>query len=94
LFTLNDASLVQTKLSFPAAEPGLVVAYLDDTAGPDADPARKGVVVIINPFPQEKTVTLPATRWSPHPLSTDAQRTHLTNGAATVPPRSVVVLVR
>jgi pullulanase-type alpha-1,6-glucosidase len=94
LFTLNDASLVQTKLSFPAADPGLVVAYLDDTAGPDADPARKGVVVIINPFPQEKTVTLPATRWSPHPLSTDAQRTHLTNGAATVPPRSVVVLVR
>jgi pullulanase/glycogen debranching enzyme len=94
LFTLNDATQIQAKLTFPTAEPGLIVAHLDDTAGPDADPARRGIVVIINPFPQDKIVTLPAADWSPHPLSTDAHHTTLANGTATVPPRSVVVLVR
>jgi pullulanase-type alpha-1,6-glucosidase len=94
LFTLNDAAAVQAKLSFPAAEAGIVVAYLDDTVGPDADPLRKGILVIINPYPTEKSLTVPATGWSPHPLNADARRTSLTGTSATVPPRSVVVLTR
>ncbi|OLR92146.1 pullulanase-type alpha-1,6-glucosidase [Actinokineospora bangkokensis] len=94
LFTLNDPALVQTKLSFPNAEQGLVVAHLDDTRGPDTDPARQGIVVIINPFPTTKTVQLPTPDWTPHPDSTDARTTVLTPTTATVPARSVVVLTR
>jgi len=94
LFTLNDSALVQRKLTFPAADPGIVVAHLDDTVGPDVDPAHRGVLVIINPYPQSEPITLPGTGWSAHPLSTDAKSTALTPGTATVPARSVVVLVR
>ncbi|EWC58556.1 Neopullulanase [Actinokineospora spheciospongiae] len=94
LFTLNDAALVQAKLSFPAAEQGLVVAHLDDTAGADTDPARRGLLVVVNPFPAAKTVTTPASGWSAHPLSADAAATALTATTATVPARSVVVLTR
>ncbi|MGQ0841332.1 pullulanase-type alpha-1,6-glucosidase [Actinokineospora sp.] len=94
LFTLNDAALVQAKLSFPAADSGLIVAYLDDTAGADLDPNRRGLLVVINPFPQEKTVPLPADGWTPHATSADAQRTTLTGTSAAVPARSVVVLSR
>ncbi|GGP42789.1 pullulanase-type alpha-1,6-glucosidase [Saccharothrix coeruleofusca] len=93
LFTLNDADLVQAKLSFPVAEAGLVVAHLDDTVGPDVDPARGGVLVVINPFPVEKTVAA-AGEWRAHELSADARRASIGGGAVTVPPRSVVVLER
>ncbi|WNV83278.1 pullulanase-type alpha-1,6-glucosidase [Umezawaea sp. Da 62-37] len=94
LFTLNDAALVQTKLSYPAADSGIVVAHLDDTVGPDTDPNHRGVLVIINPYPESRPVALPGTDWSAHPLSTDAHATAITGGTATVPGRSVVVLVR
>jgi|GEM_PF-3013492 len=65
LLTLDDPALVQQKLSFPAAEAGIVVAHLDDTAGPDLDPARTGLLVVTNPFPQERTVGLPGGGWAP-----------------------------
>ncbi|MDQ3405897.1 MAG: pullulanase-type alpha-1,6-glucosidase, partial [Actinomycetota bacterium] len=94
LFTLNDAAQVQQKLSFPAADAGIVLAYLDDTAGPDLDPARRGVLVVINPYPGERTVALPADGWRAHEQSADAGRTTITGGSATVPARSVVVLSR
>ncbi|XVV05317.1 pullulanase-type alpha-1,6-glucosidase [Actinosynnema sp. CA-248983] len=90
LFTLNDAALVQRKLSFPTAEPGLVVALLDDTVGPDVDPALGAVLVVVNPFPTAKTVSVPGA-WANHPLSSD--KAVLDNGIS-VPPRSVVVLTR
>ena len=94
LFTLNDPALVQQKLSFPAAQAGIVLAYLDDTVGPDVDPGRQGVIVIVNPFPQEQTVTLPIDGWHAHELSADAAHTTITGTSATVPGRSVVVLSR
>jgi len=94
LLTLDDPALVQQKLSFPAAEAGIVVAHLDDTAGPDLDPARTGLLVVTNPFPQERTVGLPGGGWAPHPLSADATRTAIDAASATVPARSVVVLSR
>ncbi|NUS64818.1 MAG: pullulanase-type alpha-1,6-glucosidase [Saccharothrix sp.] len=91
LFTLNDAALVQQKLSFPAAEPGVVAALLDDTVGPDTDPALNGVLVIINPYPAAKSVAVPGT-WQNHPSSTDKATT--ADGTITAPARSVVVLTR
>ncbi len=91
LFTLNDAALVQQKLSFPSAEPGVVAALLDDTAGPDVDPALNGLLVIVNPYPTTKSVTV-AGDWRNHPLSTDKAAS--ANGTTTVPARAVVVLTR
>ncbi|WP_447006159.1 pullulanase-type alpha-1,6-glucosidase [Saccharothrix isguenensis] len=91
LFTLNDAGLVQQKLSFPAAEPGVVAALLDDTAGPDTDPALDGILVIVNPYPAEKSVAVEGT-WQNHALTGD--KASVANGSVTVPARSVVVLTR
>ncbi|MDU0291974.1 pullulanase-type alpha-1,6-glucosidase [Saccharothrix longispora] len=91
LFSLNDAALVQQKLSFPTAEPGLVVAHLDDTAGPDVDPALDGVLVVVNPYPVAKSAAV-AGDWTTHALSTD--KATAAGGMVTVPPRSVVVLTR
>lgn len=92
LFTLGDAAQVQAKLSFPAAEPGVVVAHLDDTAGPDRDPARDGLLVVVNPFPVEKEVAAPVDGWRQHPLCAD--RAVVDGTSVRVPPRSVVVLER
>ncbi|GGS32407.1 pullulanase-type alpha-1,6-glucosidase [Actinokineospora fastidiosa] len=94
LFTLADPALVQAKLSFPAADAGLVVAHLDDTAGPDVDPDRAGLLVVINPFPTAREITAPTAGWAAHPLSADAAATAIDGTAITVPARSVVVLSR
>ncbi|MDX3662987.1 pullulanase-type alpha-1,6-glucosidase [Streptomyces sp. ID05-26A] len=83
LFSLGSADLVQQKVSFPAAQSGLVVMHVDDTVGPDVDPARRGLVVVINPYPTDQAVTLPAGDWKPLTREKKA-------GAA----RSVVVLER
>ncbi|MEV1116848.1 pullulanase-type alpha-1,6-glucosidase [Actinosynnema sp. NPDC049800] len=91
LFTLNDAALVQQKLSFPTAEPGIVAALLDDTAGPDTDPSLNGLLVIINPYPTTKSLSVPGD-WQNHPLATD--KATIANGSITVPARSVTILTR
>ncbi|BDA64114.1 pullulanase-type alpha-1,6-glucosidase [Actinomyces capricornis] len=52
LFWLGDAELVRTKLSFPGSGPGapagVITMLIDDTLGPDIDPALDGVLVVIN----------------------------------------------
>jgi len=83
LFSLGSADLVQQKVSFPAAASGVIVMHVDDTAGPDVDPARRGLVVVINPYPTDQAVTLPPGDWKP---VTSEKKV----GAA----RSVVVLER
>ncbi|TWP47450.1 pullulanase-type alpha-1,6-glucosidase [Lentzea tibetensis] len=83
LFSLGSLDLVQQKVSFPAAEPGVIVMHVDDTVGPDADPARRGVLVVINPYPTDKQVTLPGDGWRP-----------LTKATRPGESRSVVVLER
>ncbi len=90
LFTLNDPAAIQAALTFPPAEPGIVLAHLDDVA--DVDPARAGLLVAINPFPEERTVTLPAGAWTPHELSPTPATP--AGGTTTLPPRSVVALTR
>jgi pullulanase-type alpha-1,6-glucosidase len=104
LFTLDDAALVQAKLSFPApggaAGDGVVLAYLDDTVGPDLDPGRRGVLVLINPRPDARDVALPVgDGWSLHEVqqtSTDPVVRGIQVDGSTVrmPARTVAVLVR
>ncbi|MCT1908804.1 pullulanase-type alpha-1,6-glucosidase [Brachybacterium paraconglomeratum] len=52
LFTLGDAELIRQKVTFPnagpEATPGLLVMRIDDTVGPDVDPALDGVVTVFN----------------------------------------------
>ncbi|WP_238598620.1 pullulanase-type alpha-1,6-glucosidase [Saccharothrix sp. ALI-22-I] len=91
LFTLNDAALVQQKLSFPTAEPGVVAALLDDTVGPDTDPSLRGVLVIVNPYPVEKSVAA-AGDWQNHALTSD--KAVIDGNTIKAPARSVVVLTR
>jgi len=83
LFSLGSADLVQQKVSFPAARPGVVVMHVDDTVGPDVDPARRGLLVVINPYPTDEAIALPPGDWTP---VTSEKKV----GAA----RSVVVLER
>ncbi|GLZ32705.1 hypothetical protein Lesp02_48930 [Lentzea sp. NBRC 105346] len=83
LFSLGSLDLVQQKVSFPAAAPGVIVMHIDDTVGPDVDPARRGILVVINPYPTDQQVALPGDGWRPLTTSTRP-------GEA----RSVVVLER
>ncbi|KAA2266152.1 pullulanase-type alpha-1,6-glucosidase [Solihabitans fulvus] len=102
LFTLGDAALVQQKVSFPdpgpLAGPGVVVQHLDDTVGPDVDPARRGVVVVLNPRPEPQTVALPpGGGWRPHELQAgapDTARLGPSGDTVAVQARTVVVLER
>ena len=104
LFTLNDPVAVQQKLSFPdpgpAAGPGVIVAYLDDTVGRDVDPERRGVVVVFNPRPEEQSVHLPTGGgWRLHEVQANGHdpvvaATRIEGDTAVVPARSVAVLVR
>jgi pullulanase-type alpha-1,6-glucosidase len=53
LFTLGSADLIDAKVGFPAsgtpeAHPGVIVMRIDDTVGPDIDPALRGLVVVFN----------------------------------------------
>lgn len=52
LFWLGDAELVRTKLSFPGSGPGapagVITMLINDTLGPDINPALDGVLVVIN----------------------------------------------
>ncbi|MGP9538551.1 pullulanase-type alpha-1,6-glucosidase [Brachybacterium sp. AOP43-C2-M15] len=59
LITLGDAELIRQKVSFPNAGPeataGLLVMRIDDTVGPDADPALDGLVTVFNASPEPIT---------------------------------------
>lgn len=107
LFRLGSAELIQEKVSFPAsgpeAVPGVVAMSIDDTVGPDADPALDGALAVLNASPEAATVELPALVGRDYELSPvqagggdDVVRRTVwdaATGAVTVPPRTVVVLV-
>ncbi len=52
LFRLGSAELIRQKVSFPTGGPdqpaGVIVMVIDDTVGPDVDPARDRIVVVFN----------------------------------------------
>ena len=66
LFRLGSAAAVQQKVSFPQAAPGVVAMHVDDTAGADADPALRGVLVVLNASPGEQTVSSVGDGWTLH----------------------------
>ena len=108
LFRLGSARLVERKLSFPnggpAQTPGVIVMKIDDTVGPNSDPARKGLVVVFNASDEATTQQVPGTAragYTLHPVqatgSDPVVRTasyDSTAGRFTVPARTVAVFQR
>jgi pullulanase/glycogen debranching enzyme len=109
LFRLGSADLIKQKLSYPlsgtsAAKPGVVVLRIDDTVGPDVDPALKGVVVVFNSTSEAVTHQLPGLSGADLSLSpvqaagSDpiVKQTTWTaaGGTVTVPARTAAVLVQ
>ena len=108
LFHLETEKLVQQKLSFPLGgpdqTPGVIVMRIDDTVGPNVDPALKGVVVVFNAADEATTQTIPGTAghsYAVHPeqasgadpiVKTAAH--DASTGAFTVPAHTVTVFLR
>ncbi|MFB6725943.1 pullulanase-type alpha-1,6-glucosidase [Kribbella sp. NPDC056345] len=61
LFRLGSADLIKAKLSYPlsGSTPGVVTMRIDDTVGPNVDPALKGVLVVFNSTGSTVTQTVP-----------------------------------
>jgi hypothetical protein len=88
----------------PAAKPGVVVMRIDDSVGPNVDPALRGVLVVFNATGSAVTQEIPALSGQTFNLSpvqaggSDPviKQTSWTasTGTVTVPARSVAVLVR
>ena len=81
LFRLGSASAIQEKVSFPAAEPGVVAMHIDDTAGADADPELDGVLVVFNASPSQTTVSDVGDGWTLHELQDAGLRLQLADHA-------------
>jgi hypothetical protein len=99
LFRLGDATAIQDKVSFPAADPGVVAMRIDDTRGRDADPALDGVLVVFNASPGASTVDGVGDGWVLHRVQADGsdpvvKRSVAAGGAVTVPGRTTAVFVR
>jgi hypothetical protein len=108
LFRLGTEQLVQQKVSFPNGgpqqTPGVIVMHIDDTVGPNIDPALKGLVVVFNASDEATTQTVADTagrRYSLHSeqangpnrivkTSVHDKRT----GRFTVPARTVAVFAQ
>jgi pullulanase-type alpha-1,6-glucosidase len=105
LFRLGSAALIRTKLSFPLGgpdqPPGVIVMVLDDTVGPDVDPALDRIVVLFNAAASEQVVPVArAGSLSLSPVQAAGsdpvvrERTVVGGGTVTVPARTVAVLVQ
>ncbi len=108
LFRLGSAALIEQKVSFPlsgtpAATPGVIVMRIDDTVGTDVDPALKGTLVVINSTGSAVSQTVAGLAGQQLSLSpVQAQGSDpvvkqtawdASSGTATVPARTVAVLV-
>jgi pullulanase-type alpha-1,6-glucosidase len=106
LFRLGTAALINQKLSFPLSgtTPGVITMRIDDTVGPDIDPSLKGVVVVFNSTNAPATQQVPGLAGADLSLSpvqaagSDPVVKQTTwssaTGTATVPARTVAVLVQ
>jgi pullulanase-type alpha-1,6-glucosidase len=104
LFRLGSADLIDQKVTFPASDSaGVIVMHIDDTVGTDVDRRLDGVLVIFNASADTVTVPMPelaGERWALSGVqahgSDDVVRQSswdMASGAATVPARTVTVLV-
>ena len=109
LFRLGSAALIAEKVTFPASgtaasRPGVVVMRVDDSVGPDLDPALRGLVVVINAGATSVSAVVPGLAGSVLALSptqvagsdpvVKATTWDARTGTATVPARTVAVLVQ
>lgn len=107
LFRLGSADLINQKLSYPlsgtpAAKAGVVVMRIDDTVGPNVDPALKGLVVVFNTTSAAVSQEIPGLSGANLTLSPvqangsdpTVKQTTWTAGTANVPARTVAVLVQ
>ena len=99
LFRLGSLDLIQQKVSFLEADPGVVAMLVDDTAGTGVDPARDGVLVVFNATPGETTVAGTGSGWALHEVQaagSDEVVKGSTAGAdaVTVPARTTAVFTR
>ncbi|MFF0271188.1 pullulanase-type alpha-1,6-glucosidase [Kribbella sp. NPDC004536] len=106
LFRLGTAALINQKLTFPVSgtTPGVITMRIDDTVGADVDPALKGVLVVFNSTNAAVTQQVPGLAGANLTLSpvqaagSDPVVKQTTwssgTGTATVPPRTVAVLVQ
>jgi pullulanase/glycogen debranching enzyme len=107
LFHLGTAKLVEHKLTFPnsgpSSTPGVITMRIDDSVGPNIDPALKGIIVVFNATPQSTTQTIPALVGSDYLLSpiqaagsdpiVKTSTYDAGTGSFTVPARSVAVFI-
>ncbi len=109
LFRLGEADLVEQKVSFPVSgtdlgDPQVIVMRVDDTVGPDVDPALDGLVVVFNAGAEPVDQVLPGLEGDQLELSPvqaggadDVVRTaswDTATGTAHVPARTVAVFVQ
>jgi pullulanase-type alpha-1,6-glucosidase len=99
LFRLGSLDVIQDKVSFLDAEPGVVAMLIDDTVGDDADPGRDGILVVFNASPDEQTVSGTGAGWRLHDVQasgTDAvvKDSTVAADAVTVPARTTAVFER
>ncbi len=107
LLRLGSADVIRSKVtvpgSGPGATPGVVVLHVDDTVGPDVDPALDGVLVVLNARPQPVSEAVPALVGRDYVLSPVQQSGvdavvretawDAATGTVTVPARTAAVLV-
>jgi len=99
LFRLGSKGLIQAKVSFLDAAPGVIAMLIDDTAGTDADPALDGVLVVFNATPTATTVSGAGSGWALHQVQADGADAVVKTSTAqadgvTVPARTTAVFVR
>jgi len=99
LFRLGSAEAVRAKVSFLDTGPGVVAMLVDDTAGPDADPERDGVLVVVNAGTTATSVAGTGGGWSLHRVQatgTDpvVRSSTVAADAVTVPARTTAVFER
>jgi pullulanase-type alpha-1,6-glucosidase len=109
LFRLGSASLINQKVSFPlsgtpSAIPGVVTMHINDTIGPNVDPALRGAVIIFNttgsavtqqvPGLAGQSLTLSPTQATGSDPTVKTTTWTPTTGTATVPARTVAVLLQ
>ena len=100
LFRLGSAEAIGEKVSFLAAEPGVIAMLIDDTAGTGVDPDLDGVLVVFNAGVAETTVEVGMDGWSLHPVQAGGadevvkQSAVDPAGSVTVPARTTAVFLR
>lgn len=99
LFRLGSLEAIQDKVSFLDTEPGVVAMLVDDTVGPDADPERDGVLVVVNAAGAGATVSGTGAGWTLHDVQasgTDAvvKGSTVAADSVTVPARTTAVFER